>query len=130
METQSPLALLASVVSVLDFVKRDNISARRLERLSVTPRTDIYQDHQRRKQNLVGFTPQKVGTDQKIAGIFPCPSPACHPGAVGARSTAKREVEGVLARECAHVERVIGCPSPGGYPRRLFPDGGDEGQWA
>jgi hypothetical protein len=74
METQSPLALLASVVSVLDFVKRDNISARRLERLSVTPRTDIYQDHQRRKQNLVGFTPQKVGTDQKIAGIFPCPS--------------------------------------------------------
>ena len=22
------------------------------------------------------------------------------------------------------------CPSPGGYPRRLFPDGGDERQWA
>ena len=36
-----------------------------------------------------------------------CPSPPCHPGAVEARSTAKREVEGVLARECAHVERVI-----------------------
>ena len=35
-------------------------------------------------------------------------SPPCHPGAVGARSTAKREVEGVLAHECAHVERVIG----------------------
>ena len=37
-----------------------------------------------------------------------CPSPPCHPGAVGARSTAKREVEGVLARECGHVERVSG----------------------
>jgi hypothetical protein len=37
-----------------------------------------------------------------------CPSPPCHPSAVGARSPAKREVEGVLARECADVERVIG----------------------